>query len=261
MNAAPVVSLRGVSVVRNGNTILDGVDWELAPGEHCALLGANGSGKTTLLKVLLGYEWATRGSVSVLGDTLGRCVVQALRKRIGWASSSLEMRVPPHDSAEAVVLSGLEASLGLYRAFGATDRAVAREALRSLEAGHLADRPFGVLSQGERQRVVIARALVHRPNLLILDEPCAGLDPAARAHLLDDLGVLATAPDAPTILFVTHHIEEIAPWMRAAMVLRAGCVVASGTPRDTVTSATLSTALEWPCRVDQRSGWFRLSPA
>jgi len=255
------IALEGVAVVRQGTTILDGVDWSLPEGAHCVLLGANGSGKTTLLKVVLGYEWATRGSVTVLGETLGRCHLQDLRKRIGWASSSLETRVPPFDSAEAVVLSGLEASLGLYRAFDDIDRAAAREALSHLNADYLVERPFGVLSQGERQRVMIARAIVHRPALLILDEPCAGLDPAARDRLLTDLGAMVSGHGAPTVVYVTHHIEETAPWMRAALVLAGGRVAASGTPRDVLTSACLSDAFDWPCVVGSENGRYWLRPA
>ena len=246
-------------MVRQGTTILDGIDWELPMGDHCVLLGANGSGKTTLLKLVLGYEWATRGSVTVMGETLGRCQVQELRKRIGWASSSLDARVPPFDSAEAVVLSGLEASLGIYRAFDALDIAAAREALGQLNADHLAERPFGVLSQGERQRVMIARAIVHGPGLLILDEPCAGLDPAARDRLITDLGDMVSLQNAPTVVYVTHHIEEVAPWMRAALVLTGGGVAASGSPGEVLTSGCLSAAFDWPCIVGQEDGryWLR----
>ena len=259
--SAHALELTGVAVVRQGITILDGIDWTLPAGGHCVLLGANGSGKTTLLKVVLGYEWATRGTVTVLGETLGRCVVQELRKRIGWASSSLEARVPPFDTAEAVVLSGLEASLGLYREFTDLDRAAAREALAHLDAEYIASRPFGVLSQGERQRVMIARAIVHRPALLILDEPCAGLDPAARDRLIKDLGRMVSGNGAPTLIYVTHHIEEVAPWMRAALVLANGHAAAAGAPDEVLTSACLSKALDWPCIVGREDGRYWLRPA
>jgi len=255
------VALDGVAVVRQDTTILDGVDWHLPRGTHCVLLGANGSGKTTLLKVVLGYEWATRGTVAVLGETLGRCAVQELRKRIGWASSSLAARVPPFDTAEAVVLSGLEASLGLYRPFDDIDRAAAREALSHLNAEYIAGRPFGVLSQGERQRVMIARAIVHRPDLLVLDEPCAGLDPAARGRLIDDLGEMIVGHGAPTVVYVTHHIEEVAPWMRVALLLANGRVAASGPLEEVLTSAHLSEAFDWPCVVGTENGHYWLRPA
>lgn len=255
-----VLALRGVHVVRQGNTILSGVDWTLPSASHCVMLGANGSGKTTLLKLVLGYEWATRGTVTVLGETLGRCHVQELRKRIGWASSSLEARVPPFDTAEDIVLSGLEASLGLYRAFMDIDRAAAREALARLNAGHLAGRRFGVLSQGERQRVMIARAIVHQPSLLILDEPCAGLDPAARGRLLADLGAMASGGHAPTVVYVTHHIEEVTPWMRSALLLAHGRVAAEGPPGEVLTSQSLSDAFEWPCTVSHDNGHYWLRP-
>lgn len=260
--ASPVLNLNGVTFRRNEREILSNVSWRIEPGEHWALLGANGSGKTTLLKVINGYEWATRGSVEVLGQRFGSCNVPHLRKSIGWVSSALQQRLPLGDTALQIVDSGYEASLGVYRKFTEEEIERALAALALVSGTGLAERVYGTLSQGEQQRVLIARALVSGPKLLILDEPCAGLDPVAARLFLDDLSALATRPEAPTVIFVTHHIQEIAPWIERVLLLKSGRVSARGETAKVLTGPNLSAALHSECRVDFDGAhyWLRLKP-
>ncbi len=253
-----VVELERISLVRDGTKILDDVSWRIERGSHAALLGANGSGKTTLLKVLTGYEWPTSGSVRVLGRTYGDCDLRAMRKAIGWVSSAIEHRVPPADAAERIVASGFDASFGLYRDPTPSEWERCRAALDDVGVRYVARRPFGLLSQGEQKRVLIARALVHSPVLLVLDEPCAGLDPVSRAEFLDDVGRLAADPAGPTIVLVTHHLEEIAPWIKNIVALRAGKRVASGPVQQVLADGVLGQVFDRPCRVRCEHGMYRL---
>jgi len=255
------VAMAGVSMRRADNTILRDIDWVVPSGAHTAIIGANGSGKTSLLKLVTAYEWATNGTIHVLGERLGHVNVRALRKRIGWATAHLAVRIPRGETALSIALSGLEASIGAYREFSAADSDQALQALALVNAAHLAGRTFETLSQGERQRTLIARALAPNPEILILDEPCAGLDPAARDHLLGDLGWLAESPEAPTIFMVTHHIEEIAPWIARVLVLKDGRRLAWGAPADVLTSTCLGEAFAWPCTVHYSGRHFSLRPA
>jgi iron complex transport system ATP-binding protein len=254
-----IADLTEVCFYRDKRPILHNVSWRIELGTHWALLGANGSGKTTLLKIITGYEWPTSGRVEVLGQLYGACDLRDVRPRIGWVSSSLEHRLPALDTALEVVASGLDASIGVYRELETGEAERARLALDQVGGAKIGSSAYGTLSQGEQQRVLIARALVARPELLILDEPCAGLDPAARAQFLDDLGTLASAHDAPTMILVTHHIEEIGPWLSRVQILRQGCVAASGTPEAVLRSEILSEAFDCDCHVERIAGryWLR----
>ncbi len=254
-----VAELESITVVRGGKTILDGVSWTIARGDHALLLGANGSGKTTLLKVLTGYEWPTSGRVRVLGQEYGECDLRELRRRIGWVSSAMEHRVPPEDDALRVAASGFDASFGLYRTVAPAERGRCEALLEALGLARLGVQPFGLMSQGEQKRTLIARALVHDPPLLVLDEPCAGLDPASRADFLDHVGRLASAPGGRTLVFVTHHVEEIRPWLRCAMALCEGRTMASGPVESVLTSEVLTRALARPCRLERVDGEYRLA--
>jgi iron complex transport system ATP-binding protein len=256
---APAVRIENADFVRNGRYILAGIDWCIGRGEHWALLGANGSGKTTLLKLINGYEWATRGAITVLGQRFGQCDIRALRKSIGWVSSSLEQRVPPRLTASRVVASGLDASIGVYRDFAPEEEARVAEALAAMNAADTAGRAFGLLSQGEQQRVIIARALVAQPRLLILDEPCAGLDPKARHAFLSDLGRLAESQSSPTMIYVTHHIEEIRPWLTRVLALRDGKIAAMGDRGEVLTAETLGRIFGVHCDVHESNGAYHLS--
>lgn len=238
--------------------ILTDISWRIESGVHWALLGANGSGKTTLLKIITGYEWPTSGAVSVLGRRFGDCSIPELRTKIGWVSSAVNCRLPQHDTAMEIVLSGLAASIGLYRTFNNVELAAGRFALAAVAAEELADRPFGILSQGEQQRVLIGRALVRNPELLILDEPCVGLDPAARQHLLRDLAELTGSKSCPGIIYVTHHIEEIRPWITNVVLLKDGNILAAGKTGEIMTSDLLSRAFSCNCRVTRNGEGFAM---
>lgn len=253
-----IVELRDITYIRDGQTILAGVSWRIERGQHWTLLGANGSGKTTLLKVITGYEWPSAGDVTVLGERFGECDLRELRKAVGWVSSAVLHQFPQHDTALDVVASGLDASIGLYREFSAAEWAAAEAALVRVGAAAIARRAYRLLSQGEQQRVLIARGLVNRPALLILDEPCAGLDPAARERFLGELQALTQMPDAPTTILVTHHIEEIGPWVSDVHVIRAGRTLAAGAKADVLCADVLGAAFDGACRVDSVEGRYYL---
>ena len=254
----PVVELENICFCRKERQILSDVSWTIEPGQHWALLGANGSGKTSLLKILTGYEWPTFGTVRVLGERFGACDVPRLRKLIGWVSSAMTQRLPVQDEAVEVVASGLDASIGLYRRITEEERAKSLEVLRQLHVEPVAKQSYGTLSQGEMQKVLIARALVCEPKLLILDEPCIGLDPAARQHFMDDLKRLAEGPDAPTMILVTHHVEEIDPWIQKVLLLKDGKILAAGSPDDIITNRQMSVLFDYPCSVFRQGADFLL---
>lgn len=237
----PILQIKNATVIRDKTTILEDVSWSVNSGEHWAVLGSNGSGKTTLLKVLTGYEWPTVGSVWLMGERFGETNIPELRKRIGWVSSSLAFQCKEEDSAGAIVLSGYDASIGLWREeFTDDEMRKAALTLRRLGADHIVERQWRVLSQGERQRTLIARALVADPALLILDEPCAGLDPVAREKLLVDLGTIANSKNAPNIIFVTHHIEEISDYISNILSIKDGKILDCGPKEEVLTSERLS---------------------
>ena len=256
--AGTVVNLENVSFRRGCCDILSDISWRIDAGRHWALLGANGSGKTTLLKIITGYEWPSSGTVSVLGEEFGRCDIRALRKTIGWVSTAIGTRLPVNDTAVDIVASGLEASLGLYRDLIDDEIALARCALEALGAGSVADQMYKTLSQGERQKVLIARGLVCQPKLLVLDEPCVGLDPGARRRFLADLGRFTSERDSPNIILVTHHIEEITPWISDVLMLKDGRAIAKGTPAEVLTAEILSRLFDCNCRVIETAGEYSL---
>jgi iron complex transport system ATP-binding protein len=255
-----IVKLKNVRFERSGRAILDDVSWAIEQGQHWALLGANGSGKTTLLKIITGYEWPTDGTVEVFSQRYGDCNLRELRKHIGWVSTAIENKLPQDDSAVEIVASGLDASVGLYRDFSENELKLAQDSLAKVNAQNCAQQTFGTLSQGEQQRVLIARALINRPSLLILDEPCVGLDPAAKERFLADLSRLASHEDAPTMVIVTHHIEEIDPWISWVMVLKNGEVLASGRKTEVLTTVTLSRAFGMDMLVKREGLRYYISP-
>jgi iron complex transport system ATP-binding protein len=256
-DAEPVIALDGVDVVRDGTTLIQDVTWHVLPGEHWALLGPNGAGKTTLLQVIAGYLYPTRGSVRVLGHEFGRVDLRTLRRSIGWVSPSLARRLHMSESALDVTVSGRFASIGLF--FERPDRADLTRAeglLDALGCSHLAGRAFGVLSQGEQQRVLVARALMADLRILILDEPTAGLDLAAREDLLESLAVLAGSPEGPTVFLVTHHPEEIVPAISHTLLLSGGRVVAAGPTAEVVVDVPVSLAMGVPIEITRLDGRF-----
>ena len=244
---------------RTVGPILREVNWHVGRGEHWAVLGPNGSGKTSLLRVLTGYMPFSSGVIRVLGQTYGRADWRELRARIGLVSSSLQASIPPDETAVETAISGRYGQLDLWARITPADRTAARRALRQVGAANLADRPWLHLSQGERQRVLIARALLARPRLLILDEPCAGLDPVARERFLQSLDRLAQLPRAPTLVLVTHHVEEITPAFTHALLLREGKVVSSGKKAAVLTSAALAKTFGASLRLQKRDGRYCLA--
>jgi len=229
--------------------ILDDVRLRIDRGQHWALVGPNGCGKSTLLSIISGDLWPSAGVVRVLGAEYGRVDKREHRKRIGLVSAALFMNLPPGDQAVEVAASGIHAMIGKLGAPDAAELERGRLALERVSATGWAHKPYGVLSQGEKQRVMIARALVNDPALLILDESCSGLDPVSREAFLGDLGRLHTEADGPTQIHVTHHLEEIPPFVTHALVLREGRIVAQGEVEGVFTSENLSRAFGAKCHV------------
>jgi len=254
----PILAVSDLTVRRGDTTILDAVSWTVRRGEHWVILGANGSGKTSLLGALTGYLSPTAGEVTVLGETFGASDWRELRKRVGIVSSSVRQMMADREPALTTVVSGKYAMIDYWGRVDAADKLAARRILRQVEAEYLADRPWLVLSQGERQRVLIGRALMARPRLLILDEPCAGLDPVAREHFLTFLERLGRQRGAPALVFVTHHVEEIVPVFTHALLLRGGKVLGAGEKRQTLTGARLSATFDAALRVRSRAGRYTL---
>jgi iron complex transport system ATP-binding protein len=254
----PVLEVLGLSIERGRTRILHDVNWRVERGHHWVVLGANGSGKTSLLRALTGYLPPTAGRVAVFGKIYGQTDWRELRRQIGLVTSALQPHIPPAEPALETVLSGKFAQLDLWAKTTRADRAAAARILRRVDATPLAAREWVFLSQGERQRVLIGRALMARPRLLILDEPCAGLDPVAREQFLKFLDDLARRPGAPALVLVTHHVEEITPAFTHALVLRAGRVAAAGPKARVVTPAVLSRAFGARIRVQTHEGCYRL---
>ena len=251
-----ILEVERLSVTRNGTRILQKVDWTIRQGEHWVLMGANGSGKTTLLSSLLGYFVPTAGSIQLLGETYGEGDWRELRQRLGVVSSSLRELMPDEEPALHTVISGKYAMIDLWEKPKAEDVKQAKRILRQIECLSLAHRPWSVLSQGERQRILIGRALMAGPELLVLDEPCAGLDPAAREHFLQFLERLHGKPKSPSFVLVTHHVEEITPLYTHMLTLRKGRVVASGPLAKILSSETLSRTFGTPMKLRKRPhGW------
>lgn len=249
-----VLHLSGVSVLREGATLLDGLDWDVAEGERWVVLGPNGAGKTTLLQLASANLHPSRGQAVVLGETLGAVDVFELRPRIGLSSAALAERLPARETVRDVVLTASYAVVGRWRErYDALDSERADELLGALGVSHLAARRFGTLSEGERKRVQIARALMTDPELMLLDEPAAGLDLGGREDLVRRLGLIAEDPDAPALVLVTHHVEEIPAGFTHVLLLRAGRVVAAGPLDTTLTAANLADTFGIPLEL-ARSG-------
>ena len=236
-----VVRMDGVGVRRGDSTLLERVDWRVELDEKWVILGPNGAGKTTLLRLAATELHPSYGTVHVLGERLGRVDVFELRPRIGFSSAALASRVPGDELVSDLVVSAGYAVLGRWREpYEVLDRARATDLLATLGVEAMTMRRFGTLSEGERKRVLIARALMTDPELLLLDEPAGGLDLGAREDLLSRLATLAADPDSPATVLVTHHVEEIPPGFTHAMLMRDGTVVAQGLLEAVLTKDNLS---------------------
>src|ERR687897_1624183 len=253
---AAVVDLAGVSIVRSGSTLVDDITWRVDESDRWVVIGPNGAGKTTLLQVLAAQIHPTSGVAGLLGEVLGTVDVFELRPRIGLTSAALAERIPRAERVHDVVVSASYAVLGRWREeYDGLDHERATELLAQMRIDSLADRTFGTLSEGERKRVQIARALMTDPELLLLDEPAAGLDLAGREALVRTLSELTSDPYAPASVLVTHHVEEIPAGGTPAPLLREGRVVDAGPVDDVVTAETLSATFGMPLllsRADDR---------
>jgi len=250
-HAATILNVTDLHIRRGTTVILKRVDWRVNRGENWVILGANGSGKTSLLRALTGYFPPTRGEIELLGGQYGSCDWRALREHIGIVTNSFTSLISPAEPALDTVISGKFAQLDLWKKVTAAERTAARKLLALVDGAYLEMREWQFLSQGERQRVLIARALMARPRLLILDEPCAGLDPVARVEFLKLVDRLALSPRAPALVLVTHHVEEITPAFTHALLLRKGEVVAAGPRARTLNSKKLSQVFAAPVRLSR----------
>ncbi|MBS1836727.1 MAG: ATP-binding cassette domain-containing protein [Actinobacteria bacterium] len=242
----------GVGFTRDGRDLLDGIDWQLQHGTDWVVLGRNGSGKTTLIRIAALYEHPSRGSVRVLGQQLGRTDVRALRTRVSLVSSAMSDLMRPQLSATEIVMCGRHAALEpWWHTYTTEDRDRAIGLLSDQGVAHVADHPFGTLSSGERQRTLLARALMNRPGLVLLDEPTAGLDLRGREELVDRLDALAADPDSAPMALVTHHVEEIPSSFTHLLAVADGHVVAAGPIEQVLTAEVLSETFGIPLALDR----------
>lgn len=247
----------GLTVRRGDSLLLDDVSWSVSEGERWVVIGPNGAGKTTLLSILAGRMFPTSGLIEVLGEELGATDMAELRTRIGWASSGELIDLPPGESVANAVMTGAQAVAGRWiEEYDPADEARRDHLLAAWNLTHLADRTFGTLSEGERKRCLIARSLMADPELLLLDEPGAGLDLAGREDLVERLEALASDPMAPGLVLITHHVEEIPPGFTHALVIAGGRIVASGSLDSVLTGEILTEAFAFPIEVTHDSGRF-----
>ena len=259
MTKTPALELRGVSHLANGKKILDGISWTIEAGEHWAILGPNGSGKTTLMRIASGYLWPNGGGeVFRKGATL--IYLPELRKSIGWVTASLANQIPFEEHALNTVVSGKFAQIGYLGGYwgqaSKADFIAARRYLKELGCDYLAAQEFGTLSQGEQQKVLIARARITKPYLIIFDEPCAGMDPAARENFLTSLQKLGALKKVPALIYVTHHIEEILPMFGRTLVLRHGKVLHAGKSQNVLKPRLLRELYGAPLSLLKRQGRY-----
>ncbi|MEJ4112222.1 ABC transporter ATP-binding protein [Corynebacterium kroppenstedtii] len=252
-----VISLDDVSIVRDGSTLLQPMNWVVRSGERWVIIGPNGAGKTTLMKVAGAETYPTTGRSVIMGEVLGKTDVRDVRTMIGMSSSALAHRIPDHERVRDVVISAGYNIVGRWREqYDDVDDERVAVILEDLGAIHLADRTWSTLSEGERKRVLIARSLMTDPELLLLDEPGAGLDLGGREDMVDRLSLLAQNPDAPVIVMVTHHVEEIPEGFTHAMLLDEGECVAMGPIDEVLTSENLTATFHQPIVLDVVDGRF-----
>jgi iron complex transport system ATP-binding protein len=253
------IELENVNVRLDGNHILKNLSWKIPQGEHNFILGANGAGKTTLVKTMMGFVWPLFGAtVRVMGHTYGQTNLIELRRDIAWVSPFMQQYTATGDwTALDIVLTGIDGTLGLFRKVSEEEREHALNAMRALYCGHIAKRRIPLLSSGEQIKVLICRALMTRPRLMIMDEACVHLDMKGREYLLDTIAQFAAAPDAPTIIFITQRIEDILPVFTKGIILKHGEIIGCGAREKLITEENLKEAFEMDIRLQQsRSGRF-----
>ncbi len=246
-----VVSVENARVYLSGREILHGINWDVACGERCFILGANGAGKTTLVRMLMGYAWPLFGAkVEVLGHRFGTINLQELRKRIAWVSPLMHQWLGEREwTGREMVLSGPDATIGLFREPTEPEEQKAAALMESLRATHLMDRPVHTMSSGEQVKVLIARALMTNPELMILDEPSVYLDIAGREFLLRTIEELAASRPELTIIFITQRIEDILPAFTRGMILKQGNIMAYGARDEVLTEENLRAAFDLDIRL------------
>ncbi|MBG9785976.1 ABC transporter ATP-binding protein [Shouchella lehensis] len=256
-----IVTCRNVTFKRDGQQVLNDINWTINQGEHWCILGLNGSGKTSLLNLINGYAFPTTGTIAVLGNEFGKTNLPNLRKRIGYVSSSLDrfLHIMQNETTEEIVASGKYASFGLYEHLSDLEWERVDDILETLRLQHLKGKFFSVLSQGEKRRVLIGRALMNNPDILILDEPCTGLDVLTREELISVMNEISAR--GSHIIYVTHHIEEISDVITNVLMIRDGEVVESGRKDDVLTNESLSTTFKLPVSVRWIHGrpWLNIS--
>ena len=257
MTTNTVLRLSDVTYVRNGRAILGGVDWQVESDQRWVILGPNGAGKTTLLRLATANDYPTTGEVTVLDRTLGKVDIFELRNRIGFASTATARRIPAGGTVRDLVLTAAYGVEGRWNeAYDDLDVRQAERILREWDLADFADQPFGTLSDGERKRAMIARAVMTDPELLLLDEPSASLDLGARERLLQLLSGYAQSPTSPAMVMVTHHVEEIPPGFTHVLLLREGLVQASGPLAETLTAEALGDTFGMAFELSLRDGRY-----
>ena len=243
------LSLTNVSLERQNKKLLNNVTWQVNKGEHWAILGLNGSGKTSLLKLITAEYWTSQGSMEVLGNQFGGTDISNIRTKIGIVGSFIAERLSPHMLAEKIVLTGKYKSSILYTEYGEKELEEARQMLISIGGEHLLGRIYASLSQGEKQLLLIARSLMESPEILILVEATSGLDLFAREKLLTQIEQITSLPNAPTIIYVTHHAEEITRSFTHVLLLKKGNIIAKGPKNEVLTEEILSDFYDQPVSI------------
>lgn len=256
----PLVELDDVHVVRAGHALVSHLTWQAYPGEHWVIFGPNGAGKTTLVSLLAGRLFPTSGGVSIVGEDIGNVETQEIHERVGFCSSALLKTIDPGIKVREAIISAAYGTLVKvhYQSYEDVDHSRAAWLMKNFGITHLAERTFSTLSDGERQRVLICRALMADPEILILDEPAAGVDLGAREILMGSLAELASNPRAPMLIMVTHHVEEIPPGFTHALMMKQGRIVAQGELEEVFTSETLSSTFSMYLRcgrLDDQRWW------
>lgn len=266
-----ILSIKNLSLIRQ-RPLLQNINWTIEPEQHWCILGANGSGKTLLLKTLLAYEAKTTGEVQILGKTYGYHDWRELRKKIGWISNDIARKIAPNTTGLQVILSGINAGIGYASDYQQSDIDQAKKILEqiefengrenrhsSMERRSLINQTWKFCSQGERQRLLISRALLSNFKILILDEPCSGLDPASRMDFLALLQTLIQNKKLPTLILVTHHVEEILPEISHVLMIKNGQILSQGKKSVCLNSHNLTNAFNRSVQIEMVNKQYHLS--